>query len=206
MYKDLSSSLKTFSPSELETAQIVNNFLNHNFIHSGDNLHGEEYEAWIYEYLKSWAVQNSDVSKFLIKDGSKKIVSNKDGLNFDKNGQIVYFKAGIKVAEYDCLFVYKGKIIFVECSVSDLRSYYRRLEDKIIVKRNYLVDLYNTEEVYYLVVTKPKKRSITYRSLPHLVLYKLKNPEFSTLKKTDQVFNTKSEKLVTISSFSSSSF
>jgi len=149
LYKELASTLKSFIPTSEELDALLVNYNKHSFIHSGDNLFGEKYEAWVYEYLKLWANNCSDVSDFMIKDSKK-------------------------VAEFDGIFKYKDRVVFVESSVSELRSYYRRLEGKIEFKRNLLVDYFNTEEVYLLLVTRPKKKSMVYRSNPHLVLYSLK--------------------------------
>lgn len=204
MYKDLNRSLKEFYPTDTELTNLSDRFMNHEFIHKGDNIFGEMYEAWVYEYLKSWAIANPEVSQFVI----KKSFSNREysnGLNYDKNGQIIYYQNGKKAAEYDGLFIYKDKIVFVESSVSELRSYYRRLEDKLVTKRQLLVDLFKTDEVYYLVVTRPKKRSLAYRSLPYLVLYKLKDPDFTVMVKNDRVLFKPNPKLVDLESISFSS-
>ena len=174
MYKELASTLKSFIPTSEELDALLVNYNKHSFIHSGDNLFGEKYEAWVYEYLKLWANNCSDVSDFMIKDSSLKISTPVNGLTYDKNGQIIFMDSGKKVAEFDGIFKYKDRVVFVESSVSELRSYYRRLEGKIEFKRNLLVDYFNTEEVYLLLVTRPKKKSMVYRSNPHLVLYSLK--------------------------------
>ncbi len=204
MYKELNNSLKGYVPTDNELIEINNRFLEHRFIHSGDNLFGEKYEAWVYEYLKSWALNNIDVSSFIIKD-SKFRSNSSNGLDYDKNGQIIYLKDGKKIAEYDGLFVYKDKIIFVESSVSELRNYYRKIEDKLIIKRDLLIKLFNTEEVYYLMITRPRKRSLVYRSLPHLILYKLKNPNFDTLNSDSRVSMLNDKKFIDLKSISFSS-
>lgn len=182
---------------------INNSFLEHNFIHRGNNLFGEMYEAWVYEYIKSWANYCPDVSSFVLKDPALKTDMG-NGLNYDKNGQIIYISNGKKIAEYDALFIYKDKVVFVESSVSELRSYFRSLQDKLIKKRKLLVEEFGIEEVYYLVVTRPRKKSLTYRSLPHLILYTLKNPEFDLIEKTDRDYSLNSNKFVSLKSISSS--
>ena len=184
MYKDLANSLKSFSPLNMD--KIINRFFEHNFVHKGDNLFGEMYEAWVYEYLMEWACNTTEVASFVLKTPNKEHYSSSEGLSNDKNGQIVYYQKSIKVAEFDGIFTYKGKIVFVESSVSTLRQYFRKLEDKLINKRELLVKHFGTEEIYYLVITRPKKRSIIYRSLPHLILYKLKSPDFGLLTQSDQ--------------------
>lgn len=203
MYKELNNSIKGYVPTSSDWDRIVDRFLSHNFIHRGDNLFGEMYEAWVYEYFKSWAYQNQDVSTYIIKDCSFKSSSG-NGLNYDKNGQIIFLKDGKKLAEYDGLFIYRNRVVFIESSVSELRSYYRKIEDRLIIKRALLVDHFKTEEVYYLMVTRPKKRTLVYRSLPHLVLYKLKNPDFESLKISSRVSNLLSSKFKDLTSFSSS--
>lgn len=201
MYKELKNSLKEFSLEEDELNSVLFRVKQSPTVHLGQNRDGEIYESWVYEYLKSWAVKCPEVKSFLIK---KKIKSSSDGLNYDKNGQIVFYKNGRKSAEYDGMFIYKNKIVFLESSISDLRSYYRRLEDRLIVKRQYLVDLFKTEEVYYLLVTRPKKRTIPYRSLPHLILYNLKSPDLNSVNENIQALELNSEKLMKLTEFISS--
>lgn len=203
MYKELKDSIRQYKPSETDIKNISNSFLKHKFIHKGDNLFGEKYEAWVYEYLKSWAFHCPDVSGFIIKGQNLKF-DGRNGLNYDKNGQIIYNFEGRKVAEYDALFKYKDKIVFVESSVSELRSYFRNLEQKLIRKRKLLVEDFGTEEVYYIVITRPRKRSLTYRSLPHLILCTLKNPEFDLLEKTDRADCLNSKKYISLESIFSS--
>lgn len=210
MYKELSDCLKKYSPLESELSQIESAFLSHSFIHSGGNLYGEKYEGWVYEYLKSWALSCDDVSSYILKlkpNDSSSI--NSDGLNYDKNGQIIFLKNGKKLAEYDGLFIFKGKIVFVESSVSELRSYFRNLEERLIKKRLLLTEHFNTEDVYYLVVTRPRKRSLVYRSLPNLILYKLKDPDFSIMdssRASVESIDSLNPKLVDLKSISSSLF
>lgn len=204
MYKELRDKIKQYRPSEADLKSIINSFLDHNFVHSGDNLFGEMYEAWVYEYLRAWAYYCPEVTGFVIKNPIS-VSKCRNGMNYDKNGQIVYISEGRKIAEYDSIFKYKDKIVFVESSVSELRSYYRNLRDRIVEKRKLLVELLKTEEVYSLVVTRPKKRSLVYRSLPHLILFTLKNPEFYQLEKTGRVNNLKSEKYISLNSIFSSS-
>lgn len=189
MYKELSSDLKSYTPTDLELEYITDNFLKHSFKFSGNNLFGEMYEAWVYEYLKAWAISNPLVTTYVSKNKTGK-TGLYNGLDYDKNGQIIYLKDGRKAAEYDGLFIYNGKVVIVESSVSELRSYYRNIEDKLILKRELLVSYFNTEEVYYLMVTRPGKKSLVYRSLPHLILYKLKNPVFDTLKGSTRVYSS----------------
>lgn len=205
MYKELNDSIKKYSPSGPELENIRNRFLAHSFIHCGDNLYGEMYEAWVYEFLKSWALVCDDVSFFVRKVGTPQgdLVN---GLTYDKNGQIIFYDNGLKVAEFDGLFIFKKRIVFVESSVSELRSYYRRLEDRLVKKRLLLSKFFNTDEVYSLVVTRPKKRSLVYRSLPNLVLYKLKDPDFSNMKVSrvsEESVLCNSPKLVDLDSISS---
>ena len=173
MYSILAKELKSFTPTKDQWEEIRKNFNRHNYIHSGDNLFGEEYEVLVYEYLKIWANSCKDVSYFMTKDPAN--VARSRGLINDKNGQIIFIDGGKKLAEFDGIFRYKNKVVFVESSVSELRSYYRRLESKIEFKRKLLVDYYKTEEVYFLLVTRPKKKSMVYRSNPYLVLFNLQS-------------------------------
>lgn len=201
MFKELKDSISEYNPGEDELDSILHRVKKSSLVHSGENRIGEIYETWVYEYLKSWAVQCQDVKSFLLKEEFQKTYN---GLSYDKNCQIVFYKNGRKVAEYDSLFIYKDKVVFVESSISDLRSYYRKLEDRLIIKRQYLVDLFKTEEVYYLLVTRPKKRTIPYRSLPHLILYKLKNPDISEIDENIQALDLNSKKLTKLQDFISS--
>ncbi|MBN2617117.1 MAG: hypothetical protein JXR64_02255 [Spirochaetales bacterium] len=199
MYQELSSVLKKYTPAEEALDLINSGYSNHKFMHKGENLFGEQYETWVYEYLKQWALQCNDVTKYVLKNCKAKCLKT-DGLTYDKNGQIVFIKNSVKLAEFDGLFFYKDKIVFIESSVSELRSYFRTLEDRVVSKRELLVEYFKTEEVYYLVVTRPRKKTLVYRSLPHLILYKIKNPDFSKIDRIDRVSTNKSDKLVMLDS------
>lgn len=198
MYKELKDSIREYSPGEEELKSILSRVENSELIHKGQNRDGEIYENWVYNYLESWAVNCSEVSGYLL----KRPIPSDYPLCYDANGQIVYLENGKKLAEYDGLFIYKGRVVFVESSISDLRSYYKKLESRLVKKRELLVKLFNTEEVYYLLVTRPKKRTLPYRSLPHLILYKLKSPELTNVSNRASELN--SSKLLDINSFISS--
>jgi len=176
VYKELNNLLKSYNPTQEEIDQIFSRFNSHSFSHSGDNQIGEEYEVWVYEYLKQWAIQEKSVSAYVAKSGKFRN-KNTDSFNYDNKGQLIYLKKGKRIAEFDGLFIYKNKVIFVESSVSELRSYFKKLEERLKQKHDLLVEYFKTEEVYYLLVTRPRKKSLVYRSLPNLVLYKLKTPE-----------------------------
>lgn len=202
MYKELRDSIKEFNPGEDELKDILSRVANSSLSHRGQNRDGEIYEKWVYEYLKSWALSCDSVKAYL-----NKLPERSDyPLTYDTAGQIIYIKNGKKLAEYDGLFIYRDKVVFVESSISDLRSYFKNLEKRLIEKRKLLVDLFKTEEVYYLLVTRPKKRTLVYRSLPNLILYKLKSPDLTIA--NSRASDLKSSKLLTanrfISSFSSS--
>ena len=108
MFKEIKSSIKNYLNSNNDNELIVNGFLEHSFIYSGDNKAGEMYEAWVYEYLKQWALQCDNVEAYIKKEICNK-VSN--GLGFDKNSQLIYMEKGKKLAEFDGLFLYKDNII-----------------------------------------------------------------------------------------------
>lgn len=201
MFKELKDAIKEFSPNQDEIDSALLRVKNYNTVHLGENLEGEIYEAWVYEYLKAWAVKCPSVTSFLLKGVG---ATNSDNLGFDKNGQIIFYKNGKKAAEYDGLFIYNNHIVFIEASISDLRSYYRKLEERLITKRQYLVDFFGTENVSYLLVTRPKKRTIPYRSLPDLILYKLKSPDLSNIVDSDQASILESPKLKGMEDFISS--
>lgn len=203
MYKELKDEIKSFTSNKESLDRIVHGFLKHNFKFSGNNLFGEQYEAWVYEYLKEWAIHSDNVDLYIEHKAFEGRRSTQ-GLSYDRNGQIIYFDKGRRVAEYDGIFRYKGRYIFIESTVSELRSYFRKLEDRLILKRELLVGLLGTEEVYYLVVTRPGKKTLPYRSLPHLVLYKCKNPDFDSLTEPVRVNQIDSQKIVDLDIISSS--
>lgn len=175
MYKILRTDIKSFIPRDSELELIRENTVLHSYSHTGDNSLGEVFEVWVYNWLLCWAQHNSCVSLFTLKDS---LYSGRriQGLGYDNQGQIIISKEGRKLAEYDGLFVYKGCVIFVETSVSENRKYFRSLEQKLEKKRNLLKEVFKTEEIYCLMVTRPGKKSIKYRLLPFLVNLTLSLP------------------------------
>ena len=90
------------------------------FISAYNRFRGELFENTIYELLLQYAINNKNITKFVLK-GPHQSLSNKDnkkfGLLMDKNRQIVY-KAGYKdISEYDAMFFTKDSVYYVESTV-----------------------------------------------------------------------------------------
>jgi hypothetical protein len=178
VYKTLRDDLNQFKPDDQKLLEIAHRVYSSDYVHKGANREGEEYENWVYENLKEWAINNPMVQGFLLKKVGKKTGVN-NGLGFDQNSQIIFYENGRKAAEYDGMFIYNNKLVIVESSISELRKYYRDLESRLEIKRELLVDFFCNTEIYSLLVTRPRKKTLPYRVLDYLVNYKLKNPEIS---------------------------
>ncbi|MEA3499333.1 MAG: hypothetical protein U9R16_09770 [Campylobacterota bacterium] len=102
------------------------------YISTYSSFIGEVYENVIYELLLSYAIKNSDITKFVLKGPHQDNYQNlKNGLMIDINNQIVY-KAGYKdVTEFDALFFTKDSVCFVESTiVKTTTSLRKRLKKK----------------------------------------------------------------------------
>lgn len=93
---------------------------------------GEVYENIIYELLIRYAVQNKDITKFIVKGPHQDNHQNiKNGFLIDRKSQIVY-KSGYKdISEFDGLFFTKDEVFFVESTiVKDTMGLRKRLKKK----------------------------------------------------------------------------
>ena len=90
------------------------------FVSAYNGFRGELFENVVYELLLRYALENDDITQFVLK-GPHQSLSNKDnqkfGLIMDKSKQIVY-KAGYKdVSEYDAMFFTKDSVVYVESTI-----------------------------------------------------------------------------------------
>lgn len=90
------------------------------FISAFNGFRGELFENVVYELLLQYALNNEEITQFVLKGPHQKF-SNKDnkkfGLIMDKSKQIVY-KAGYKdVSEYDAMFFTKDSVYYVESTI-----------------------------------------------------------------------------------------
>jgi len=102
------------------------------YISTYSSFIGEVFENIIYELLIRYAIENNDITKFILKGPHQDEYQNlKSGLMIDRNSQIVY-KAGYKdVTEFDALFFTKDSVCFVESTiVKTTTSLRKRLKKK----------------------------------------------------------------------------
>jgi len=102
------------------------------YISTYSSFIGEVFENVIYELLLQYAINNDDITKFILKGPHQDHYQNlKNGLMIDRNAQIVY-KAGYKdVTEFDALFFTKDSVCFVESTiVKTTTSLRKRLKKK----------------------------------------------------------------------------
>ncbi|MEA2017735.1 MAG: hypothetical protein U9N59_04745 [Campylobacterota bacterium] len=102
------------------------------YISTYSSFVGEVFENIIYELLLKYAIENDDITKFVLKGPHQDHYENlKNGLMIDRNSQIVY-KAGYKdVTEFDALFFTKDSVCFVESTiVKTTTSLRKRLKKK----------------------------------------------------------------------------
>jgi len=102
------------------------------YISTYSSFIGEVYENIIYELLIKYAIETSEITKFILKGPHQDNYENlKNGLMIDRNSQIVY-KAGYKdVTEFDALFFTKDSVCFVESTiVKTTTSLRKRLKKK----------------------------------------------------------------------------
>ena len=102
------------------------------YISTYSSFIGEVFENIIYELLIKYALNNKDITRFVLKGPHQdNYQNNKNGLMIDINNQIVY-KAGYKdVTEFDGLFFTKDSVYFVESTiVKTTTSLRKRLKKK----------------------------------------------------------------------------
>ena len=102
------------------------------YISTYSSFVGEVFENVIYELLLKYAIENDDITKFVLKGPHQDNYENlKNGLMIDRNSQIVY-KAGYKdVTEFDALFFTSDSVCFVESTiVKTTTSLRKRLKKK----------------------------------------------------------------------------
>jgi len=116
------------------------------------NVEGELFEALISEVLFEWAKTTNDVNKFVLKNpyaGTKEV---ENGFGYDRR-RITLFGDGDPIAEFDALFQFKDKWFFVEVTTTTLRYSLKEFLEDVARKRKILKHIFNTEEVYSLLVT-----------------------------------------------------
>ncbi len=102
------------------------------YISTYSSFIGEVYENVIFELLLDYAINNDDITKFVLKGPHQDNYQNlKNGLMIDIKHQIVY-KAGYKdVTEFDALFFTEDSVCFVESTiVKTTTSLRKRLKKK----------------------------------------------------------------------------
>jgi len=173
-----------------------------NYQHNLANFAGQIYEAYIYEILIEWAMKNTDIKKFLLK--GPYITTNKHtstGMGYDEN-RLVYFSFDEQIAEFDGMFFYENKLIFIEITIT---TYSPNLNDfvyDIKKKTKLLTKLFNDLEIYSLVITPKKINNQKYKKLTNNINWVIPNlkeiePLIFTLQASEKKINSvKSEKYI----------
>ena len=88
--------------------------------HLYSSFKGEVYENIIYELLLDYALNNEEITKFILKGPHQKRDKNqnKSGLLIDNSNQIVYKASYKDISEFDALFFTENELFFVEMSTS----------------------------------------------------------------------------------------
>ena len=88
--------------------------------HLYSSFKGEVYENIIYELLLKYAINEDEITKFVLKGPHQKRdkTQNKSGLLIDNSNQIVYKASYKDISEFDALFFTKDDLYFVEMSTS----------------------------------------------------------------------------------------
>ncbi len=98
------------------------------YISSFSSFKGEIYENIIYELLLRYAVENNEITSFILKGPhqNRNVKNGKIGLQIDRNAQIVY-KSGYKdISEFDGMFFTKDSVYFVESTIVNTTSSLRK--------------------------------------------------------------------------------
>ncbi len=116
------------------------------------NVKGELYEAFISEVLLDWARNNNDVNNFILKDPYVKTNEVENGFGYDRR-RITLYGDSDPLAEFDAMFKYKRKLFFVEITTTTKRENIKKFLQNIARKRKILKLVFNSEDVYSLIIT-----------------------------------------------------
>lgn len=103
------------------------------FLSSYRSFEGEVFENYVYEKLLRYAVENDDVSEFVLKGfHQNKIKANANTLSISEKQQIVYRTKSREISEFDAMLVTKDKeLYFVEMTlVKNVLKLRKRLRKK----------------------------------------------------------------------------
>ncbi|MCJ8326671.1 MAG: hypothetical protein MJK08_06165 [Campylobacterales bacterium] len=103
------------------------------YISAYSSFKGEVYENIIYEHLVQYALNNEDITRFVLKGPHQNADHRfkKNGLLINKSAQIVYKSVYKDISEFDALFFTKDSLVFVEMSTSKKTvSLVKRLDKK----------------------------------------------------------------------------
>jgi len=160
-----------------------------NYHHNLANLKGQIYEAYICEILYNLAKDNERINKIVLKGPYVKQKEILTGFGYDKN-RIIYFSFDEQIAEFDELFFFNGKLVFVEITTTTSGSIImKNFVNDIKKKTKLLMELFDFEEVYSLVVTPKKINSLKFKELSNCVNWVIPN-----VKKIDHLISKLSKK------------
>lgn len=146
-----------------------------NYHHNIANIKGQIYEAYIYETLYNWVKDNNRISKFVLKGPYVKSEKISTGFGYDHN-RLVYFSFDEQLAEFDGLFFFDNKPVFIEITTSTSGSIIvRKFVDDIKKKAKLLKELLNEDDVYSLVITPKKINSPRFKKLKNCINWIIPN-------------------------------
>jgi len=116
------------------------------------NVMGELYEALVSEALFDWAKNINDVNQFVLKNPYVKTKQAENGFGYDQQ-KITLFGDANPLAEFDALFQYKDKWVFVEITITTLRKNIKEFLQDVARKRKILKLIFNCDEIYSLLIT-----------------------------------------------------
>ncbi|MBU0923371.1 hypothetical protein KKG81_00685 [bacterium] len=151
-----SKSLKSLVKSNTSKEDI-------SYISAYSSFKGEVYENIVYELLLQYALEESEITRFVLKGPyqDKENLYIKSGLLIDRSSQIVYKSAYKDISEFDALFFTKDSLYFVEMSTSKKTS---SLNKRLAKKYALLKMIFPTLNINALIVVT--KGSVGLRNFP----------------------------------------
>lgn len=133
------------------------------YISAYNSIRGEIYENIIYELLLKFALENTFITRFILKGPYQNKENHfiKSGLLIDRSSQIVYKSSYKDISEFDALFFTKNSVYFVEITTSKKTS---SLNKRLAKKYALLKVIFPSLEIKALIIVT--KGSVGLRNFP----------------------------------------